>query len=58
MHFLLTTSSHSKAGGAVNPAPALSSDGNVVYAGSDDNRLYAINADTGVKLWVRSYRSC
>lgn len=38
-------------GDAVNPQAALSNDGNVLYAGSNDKKLYAINAETGVKLW-------
>ena len=31
-------------------SPAIGSDG-TVYVGSDDNKLYAINGKSGVKLW-------
>ena len=31
-------------------SPAIGSDG-TVYVGSEDNKLYAINGKTGVKLW-------
>ena len=37
-------------GGSLNSSPAIGSDG-TVYIGSDDNKLYAINGKTGVKLW-------
>merc|ERR1712195_63269 len=35
----------------VDSSPALSIDGKVVYVGSDDNSLYAVNASTGSKIW-------
>ena len=31
-------------------SPAIGSDG-TVYVGSEDNKLYALNGKTGVKLW-------
>ena len=34
----------------MNSSPAIGSDG-TVYVGSQDNKLYAINGKTGVKLW-------
>ena len=34
----------------VSSSPAIGSDG-TVYVGSDDNKLYAINGKSGVKLW-------
>ena len=34
----------------VHSSPAIGSDG-TVYVGSRDNKLYAINGKTGVKLW-------
>jgi eukaryotic-like serine/threonine-protein kinase len=34
----------------VTSSPAIGSDG-TVYIGSKDNKLYAINGKTGVKLW-------
>jgi len=37
-------------GSAVSSSPAIGSDG-TVYVGSQDNKLYAINGQTGVKLW-------
>ena len=37
-------------GGAVNSSPAIGSDG-TVYVGSNDRKLYAINSQTGAKLW-------
>ena len=39
-----------KTGGDVWSSPAIGSDG-TVYIGSWDNKLYAINGKTGVKLW-------
>ena len=39
-----------KAGDSVSSSPAIGSDG-TVYVGSGDNKLYAINGKTGVKLW-------
>ena len=36
-------------GGSVVPAPTVS--GGVVYAGSDDNHVYALDASTGELLW-------
>eukprot|EP00947_MAST-08B_sp_MAST-8B-sp1_P000433 g433.t1 len=44
-----------KTGNGVNSSPALSHDGKVVYVGSNDNSLYAINATDGSKLW--SYKT-
>ncbi len=38
-----------KTGGSVS-SPAIGSDG-TVYVGSHDNKLYAINGQSGVKLW-------
>ena len=35
----------------VYSSPALSTDGNVVYVGSDDHNLYAVNASTGSQIW-------
>merc|ERR1712195_457184 len=35
----------------VDSSPALSSDGKVVYVGSGDHNLYAVNASTGSKIW-------
>merc|ERR1712195_34198 len=40
----------------VDSSPALSSDGKVVYIGSYDNNLYAVNALTGSKIWSFSTR--
>ena len=40
-------------GGAVESSPAVAN--GVVYIGSDDGNLYALNASTGAKLW--SYNS-
>lgn len=40
-----------KAGQEFESAPALSADGLVVYAGSDDNCLYAVNTSTGTLKW-------
>ena len=37
-------------GGYVTSSPAIGSDG-TVYVGSEDDKLYAINGQTGVKLW-------
>ena len=37
-------------GGSVHSSPAIGSDG-TVYVGSYDNKLYAINGKSGVKLW-------
>ena len=37
-------------GGGVSSSPAIGSDG-TVYVGSWDNKLYAINGKSGVKLW-------
>ena len=37
-------------GGSVFSSPAIGSDG-TVYVGSSDNKLYAINGKSGVKLW-------
>ena len=37
-------------GGWVTSSPAIGSDG-TVYGGSRDNKLYAINGKSGVKLW-------
>ncbi|MDP7012075.1 MAG: PQQ-binding-like beta-propeller repeat protein, partial [Verrucomicrobiota bacterium] len=37
-------------GGVVYSSPAIGSDG-TVYVGSLDNKLYAINGKSGVKLW-------
>jgi len=37
-------------GGGVDSSPAIGSDG-TVYVGSVDQKLYAINGKTGVKLW-------
>ena len=37
-------------GGSVWSSPAIGSDG-TVYVGSYDNKLYAINGKSGVKLW-------
>jgi outer membrane protein assembly factor BamB len=34
----------------VSSSPAIGSDG-TVYVGSDDDKLYAINGKSGVKLW-------
>ena len=34
----------------MSSSPAIGSDG-TVYVGSDDNKLYAINGKSGVKLW-------
>ena len=34
----------------MSSSPAIGSDG-TVYVGSEDNKLYAINGKTGVKLW-------
>ena len=38
-------------GGAVYSSPAVSSDGKVVYVGSGDNNLYAVDAVNGSKIW-------
>eukprot|EP00947_MAST-08B_sp_MAST-8B-sp1_P005962 g5962.t1 len=38
-------------GDEVDSSPVLSPDGKVVYVGSDDYSLYAINATDGSKLW-------
>jgi outer membrane protein assembly factor BamB len=35
--------------GAVESSPAVAN--GIVYVGSDDNNLYALNATTGAKLW-------
>merc|ERR1712166_912037 len=35
----------------VDSSPALSIDGKVVYVGSTDTSLYAVNASTGSKIW-------
>jgi outer membrane protein assembly factor BamB len=40
-----------KAGQELESTPALSADGLVVYSGSDDNNLYAINTATGTLKW-------
>ncbi|MFM1557275.1 MAG: PQQ-binding-like beta-propeller repeat protein, partial [Limisphaerales bacterium] len=37
-------------GNEVVSSPAIGSDG-TVYVGSKDNKLYAINGKSGVKLW-------
>ena len=37
-------------GDQVRSSPAIGSDG-TVYVGSNDNKLYAINGKSGVKLW-------
>ncbi|MDP6034675.1 MAG: PQQ-binding-like beta-propeller repeat protein, partial [Verrucomicrobiota bacterium] len=37
-------------GGVVHSSPAIGSDG-TVYVGSMDEKLYAINGKSGVKLW-------
>ena len=34
----------------IRSSPAIGSDG-TVYVGSGDNKLYAINGKTGVKIW-------
>ena len=39
-----------KTGGPVGSSPAIGSDGSV-YVGSKDDKLYAINGKSGVKLW-------
>merc|ERR1712166_1594490 len=39
-------------GGAVQSSPTLSSDGKVVYVGSNDHSLYAVNASTGSEIWI------
>ena len=45
-------------GGGVYSSPAIGSDG-TVYVGSKDNKLYALNGNSGVKLWeFESGRSC
>ena len=38
-------------GDAVSSSPALSRDGKVVYVGSWDKSLYAVNALNGSKVW-------
>ena len=38
-------------GSAVQSLPAISSDGKVLYVGSYDNNLYAVDALTGSKIW-------
>ena len=35
----------------------INSDGTVVYVGSDDKYLYAINSATGTKIWRYTYIS-
>ena len=40
-----------RTGDAVRSSPTLSSDGKVVYVGSSDARLYAINTVDGSKNW-------
>jgi outer membrane protein assembly factor BamB len=42
-----------KTGATVNSSPALAN--GVIYVGSDDGRLYAINAEDGSQLW--NYRT-
>ena len=37
-------------GGAVESSPSVAN--GVVYAGSDDNNLYALNASSGALLWT------
>jgi outer membrane protein assembly factor BamB len=32
-------------------SPALSPDGSIVYVGSDDTNVYALNTTNGTKLW-------
>ena len=38
-------------GNSVWSSPALSNDGKVLYVGSNDNNVYAINALDGTELW-------
>ena len=45
-----------EAGDNVNSGPAIGSDG-MVYVGSNDKKLYAINGKTGDKLWEFEARS-
>jgi outer membrane protein assembly factor BamB len=40
-----------QAGQGMESSPALSADGSVVYVGSDDNSLYAINTNNGTQRW-------
>jgi outer membrane protein assembly factor BamB len=40
-------------GGQVVSSPAISADGATVYVGSNDRRVYAIDAETGATNWVR-----
>ena len=37
-------------GGVVNSSPAIGNDG-TIYFGLWDNKVYALNGQTGVKLW-------
>ena len=37
-------------GGSILSSPAISPDG-IIYVGSNDNKLYAINSDDGTKIW-------
>ena len=47
----LGTSYGNLKGNNVNSAHAIGSDG-TIYVGSDDNKLYAINGQTGAKLGI------
>jgi len=38
-------------GNSVRSSPAVSPDGGTIYVGSDDNRLYAVDAADGTKKW-------
>jgi outer membrane protein assembly factor BamB len=38
-------------GGRIFSSPAISADGTVIYLGSDDNKLYAVNSTNGTKKW-------
>ena len=40
-----------KTGSVVKSSPAISSDGSMVFVGSYDNSLYAVDAATGAKKW-------
>lgn len=42
-------------GGPVLAAPALSRDGQTLYAASTDGRLYAISAQTGASIWPNDF---
>ncbi len=46
-------SQRNKTGGTLGTKPALA-DG-VFYAGSDDNHLYALDAQTGALIWSRPF---